>query len=298
MNNPSGTLCFVNSAFQVLSRSDTLMNACTKDRYVPWIEKVFNLLFHARTRSPHASRLRDELVRDLDARFGTRSFHEQGDPQEFLFQFLESCLRPSVTSGENRFPVYRVHESVSKEFPEAFQLGLSLLLTLVHETTTTLTCGHCAEAYPRSVPMTICTLHPEESSYTLEDLWTRFLQTQSVEDWTCDKCKVKAKSDSSIKIARYADLLILCVSRWNTNGTKHKKSISANVQLGPYRLKGVIAHTGSGTDAGHYVACAHGPNPGIIDDDRAFPWDQGPDIAYGLARCPPGLDLYVAVYER
>jgi ubiquitin C-terminal hydrolase len=138
-----------------------------------------------------------------------------------------------------------------------------------------------------------------KNSVTLAECFAEFFKTETLDEWTCDDCKVKTKAEKIVRFWKAADVLVIVLKRFGV--CKNKTPVSFPLEFhfledsvlcpepqatkaAPYRLVAVANHLG-GMMGGHYNATVrHGDTWFHVDDDDIRPleaWNHNP-MAYVL----------------
>jgi ubiquitin C-terminal hydrolase len=189
-----------------------------------------------------------------------------------------------------------------------------LVDTFYGQTQTTVVCGACKATSTRYEPWNILKVpipgaeKAGAPAPTLQECIRANFAPETIDDYACEACKGRGKSQMTHAISRYPSHLILTLKRFTNTGAKVRARIPydpANIDLAEwrawpslqptaltgYRLYATVEHLGS-SRGGHYCMRALDRATGewnIYDDSRVAPSPSG-----GAA----GPDTYILFMER
>jgi ubiquitin C-terminal hydrolase len=258
----------------------------------------------------HASEFNDEI------RYGA-----QADATEALHILLDTLhtqqsheVRMDITGNaatQDHREFIKSLESWKTFFRKEYS---SLIEAFYGQTQTTLTCGSCSATSTRYEPWNVLKLpipgaeKAGAPAPTLQECIRANFASETIDDYACDACKGRSKSQMVHAISRFPNNLILSLKRFTNAGAKVRAKTPydpANIDLTEwrawpslqptaltgYRLYATVEHLGS-SRGGHY--CMRGLDRAtgswnIYDDSHVVPSHIG-----GSA----GPDTYILFLER
>jgi ubiquitin C-terminal hydrolase len=145
-------------------------------------------------------------------------------------------------------------------------------------------CDNCNSLSHTTQPFTtlpITIMQNEKSS--LEMLFNKSMESETIADYKCDKCKVQTSAVRTVRFWRMPEFMILYLKRFTYDGRKIQSDVDvpetfdmSEYMIGPhtthakqYKLVSIACHVGS-QDNGHYYAVCKHPSESewvIYDDD-------------------------------
>jgi ubiquitin C-terminal hydrolase len=258
----------------------------------------------------HASQLNDEI-----------HYGAQADAAEALHILLDTLH--TQQSREVRMDITGVAASeIHREFIKSLESWTTffrkeyspLIDSFYGQTKTTVTCGTCKATSTRYEPWNILKVPipgAEKAGApcpTLQECIRANFATETIDDYACEACKSRSKSEMTHAVSRFPSHLILSLKRFTNAGQKVRAKIPYDpnhielsewrawsslqpAALATYRLYATVEHLGS-SRGGHYCMRALDRDSGtwdIYDDSRVTSCAAG-----GAA----GPDTYILFLER
>ncbi len=172
-------------------------------------------------------------------------------------------------------------------------------------------CPTCSYILHNFEPFTVVCLDMDtcKEPATLYDCFRQMLQTDTIDCYTCDRCKTKGSVEKLVRFWKLPPVLFVCMKRFHYDGEKWRKNrqyvsvpkameFHTGSVLGPddreskliYQLKSIGLHHGQ-LQGGHYTALCDIDGSFVHYDDMSI--DKNPTVTMDLLR-----DAYMFVYER
>ena len=232
----------------------------------------------------------------------------QADAAEAIQILLDALhtqqARPvSMTiKGTHKAPAYVEYIKSLKAWSTFFQKEYSpLVASFYGQTQTRVVCGACGAVSTRYEPWSMLKL-PIPGAETagapapnLQACFREQFANEVLEDYACDECETRGRSDIYHAISRMPDHLIVSLKRFTNRGSKVHARIAYNpdsvdlaellawphiqgLRTAHYRVYATIEHLGS-SRAGHYYMRARQPDGSwlVYDDGRVTASPNGGD---------------------
>lgn len=198
-----------------------------------------------------------------------------------------------TVKGARKEPEYVEYIKSLNAWSTFFQKEYSPLVDSFYgQTQTRVVCGACGAVSTRYEPWSMLKLPIPGAETagapapTLQDCFREQFAKEVLEDYACDACKARGRSDIYHAISRMPDQLIVSLKRFTNRGSKVHARIAYNpdsvdlaellawphiqgLRTAHYRVNATIEHLGS-SRAGHYYMRARQPDGSwlIYDDAR------------------------------
>lgn len=211
----------------------------------------------------------------------------------------------AITADQTEF--IKSLESWSKYYQKEYS---PLVDAFYGQTQIKLVCANCKHFSTRYEPWGVLELEipgaekAGSPAPTLNECLVKAFSPETIDDYTCEKCKQKGATRKESKISRLPKNLILTLKRFTNTGAKVRARIpydENNIDLNAmrtwpslqvktkYRVMSTVDHLGS-SRGGHYCMRARDEDGWYVyDDDRVSPHREG-----GAA----GPDTYVLILEQ
>jgi len=292
-----GNTCFINSALQCLRYSPELTNYFTSRAYKghikmsrpsgPLVEEtadVFTGMWGAEVRARASMAPRGFIatatrVSHENGAFETMGHGDQACSAEFI-QFLIESLHEGLARsvkmdivGVPKSEHDELHIKALQSWTNFYSKQFSLIAdNYFGQEMKTVTCGNCGAKSRRFEPFTLLKVPVEKKSesISLASCFDANYVPDILEDYQCDACNSRNKSELKTTISRLPSTLIVHLKRFQNDQSKVRTKVDFdlnNVDMSPwlafpgvarnqstrYSVFGIVEHQGS-SRGGHYVS--------------------------------------------
>ena len=187
---------------------------------------------------------------------------DQNDSEEFitlLFDMLHKTLKNKCIELDTNL-------DYNKKWYETYKEDNSLIIDYFYSQSKLITkCTKCDYNTCKYDPFMIYQLSINNKHETIEDCFKADCKSETIEDWTCDKCKECSISLNKKMYQKTSEFIIVQLKRYNSNKNKYIKyseyldlsDVTLNSdKSNKYRLLGIIIHQG-GLNFGHYYSICY-----------------------------------------
>lgn len=288
-----GNCCFMNVVIQCIVYVYAFNRRSLKDSHLPeTLRRIYGSLTHPNI----------EVARGMAAALLTGvglAPHQQHDAGEFFLLLLDKIrrqlcrpeagnliLEPLAFGHEDRVSEEAWNRHVSSE-GGAVDFDGQLLQTIA--------CSGCGNKTRSSEIFSVLPVDPSSSSDILDMLKTYF-RPENLEDFHCEACGDKKQcACRRLKIVRLPSCLVISINRFDENGSKRSGrvvfpellDVACGGRTVQYVMQACIAHVGSRSECGHYLAYLRRDGKWLcVDDDTVTTVTQAPsDDAYIMFWC-------------
>lgn len=253
----------------------------------------------------------DQKITDIDIR-------SQNDINELLAMFLDKLNMDHPTFLEHRnideTPASTLMEMHRRKMDMSWKITIgneySKIIDLFYgQTVTQIVCGHCGFISHNYEVYSNISLPLEKGCKTIRECLSRYFNDEVLNEWTCDECKNKVKSDKLMCLWRIPPILTLSLKRFKYVNSMTSKGFQKNdyhidvperLNLTnftldehhntDYHLNAVAVHTGSAENGHYYALCKRGGGQGgqggqgghwYKYDDNEVTEIKDPDFGHG-----------------
>lgn len=311
-----GNTCGINAWLQTIFASPSCVNMITGSQFKPesfgrCVQEIVSLWKHSSgSRRVTPTRLVDAIYRYCNGMFIPKEPLDIGELWLWSLQQLhEDSAQPwNLNKEEYADEVAQRIAQITHKFQEGKQSRvLDIFQGLQMSIVKCKACGHVplnVEPYVTvqlEIPVT-------DKSLTISDLFGYFFRKESMDEWSCDKCKAK-EADKTTRFWSLPKVMVIVLKRFmvNPNGairkvhtnvdipeniTFHKGSILSDTKDTTYHLRSIGLHHGI-YEGGHYTSLVNHKDKWYHCDDEDV--RELRDISEITKQ---NRSSYVVVYER
>ena len=239
-----GNTCYLNSGLQLLIQNEDFCNLIINNETKTDNLKIISDFIKEYYISSNSSVTPNEIKTIVSIKDKKFRGNDQQDSAEFIVQFLD--LLNDDLKGE----LYKLFE-ITSEITIKCKLLKCLKTSINYE----------------KIPFLILPITDNDT--TLDECYKNYKVHEKLEGsdmYYCDNCKAKRIASRRIQITGWSKHLIICLKRFNNNGSrlfKNNKEISIPFEWRHnFILKGAVIHSG-GIGGGHYIFMSRDLNTNI-----------------------------------
>jgi len=200
----------------------------------------------------------------------------------------------------------KIKRKCDKSWSECISKEYSSLTDMLHgQMINQIICGNCNHIHHNYQMFSVweVPIPSKKTNPTLEDCFSLSLESETLQEWRCDKCNKISPSEKIMKIWKFPKILTICIKRFvhkNNRGSKmdHNINVPEVIDLYPlelspeneslrYHIRATSNHMGS-LNSGHYVALCRTDTEWICIDDAQR----------GIGSLKDAEQGYLLFYER